>query len=61
VVNRRYQKFGLLGANAFTGPDRTFGPAQGIAPEAEQFRGLGAPRGFWIGLRCTFGNTPARD
>ena len=61
VFNRRYQNFGLLGANAFTGPDRTFGPAQGIASEAEQFRGLGAPRGFWIGLRCTFGNTPARD
>ena len=61
VTNRRYQNFGLLGANAFTGPDRSFGPAQGIAPEPEQFRGLGAPRGFWVGLRYSFGNTRAGD
>jgi outer membrane receptor protein involved in Fe transport len=61
LFNRRYQNFGLLGSNAFTGPDRTFGPAQGIAPEAEQFRGLGAPRGFWIGLRYAFGNTRPTD
>jgi len=61
VTNRRYQNFGLLGANAFTGPDRSFGPAQGIAPESEQFRGLGAPRGFWVGLRYTFGNTQSVD
>ena len=57
LFNRQYQNFGLLGANAFTGPDRTFGPALGIDPVAEQFRGIGAPRGFWIGLRYTFGNT----
>jgi outer membrane receptor protein involved in Fe transport len=50
-----YQNFALLGADAFTGPDRTFGPALGIDPVSEQFRGLGAPRGFWIGLRYTFG------
>src|SRR5262249_11649730 len=61
VFDRRYQNFGLLGANAFTGPDRTFGPALGIAPEPEQFRGLGAPRGYWIGLRYTFGNTRRAD
>ena len=57
LFDRRYQNFGLLGANAFTGPDRTFGPALGIEPVAEQFRGLGSPRGFWIGLRYTFANT----
>jgi iron complex outermembrane recepter protein len=59
LFNRQYQNFGLLGANAFTGPDRTFGPALGIAPISEQFRGIGAPRGFWIGLRYTFGGTRA--
>jgi len=57
LFDRRYQNFGLLGANAFTGPDRTFGPAQGIDPVSEQFRGLGSPRGFWIGLRYTFADT----
>src|SRR5450631_662888 len=59
LFNRQYQSLGLLGANAFTGPDRTFGPALGIAPVSEQFRGIGAPRGFWIGLRYTFGATRA--
>jgi iron complex outermembrane receptor protein len=59
LFNRQYQSFGLLGANAFTGPDRTFGPALGIDPVSEQFRGIGAPRGFWIGLRYTFGATRA--
>ena len=61
LFNRHYQNFGLLGANAFTGPDRTFGPAVGIDPVSEQFRGLGAPRGFWIGLRYTFGKTHATN
>ena len=59
LFNRQYQSLGLLGANAFTGPGRTFGPALGIAPVSEQFRGIGAPRGFWIGLRYTFGATRA--
>ena len=61
VFNRAYQNFGLLGANAFTGPGRTFGPALGIAPVNEQFRGLGSPRGFWIGLNYSFGHTRAAD
>jgi iron complex outermembrane recepter protein len=59
LFNRQYQNFGLLGANAFTGPDRTFGPAVGIDPVSEQFRGLGAPRGFWVGLRYSFGKMHA--
>ena len=57
LFDRRYQNFGLLGANAFTGPDRTFGPGQGIDPVSEEFRGVGAPRGFWIGLRYAFADT----
>lgn len=55
LLNRPYQNFGLLSANAFTGPGRSFGPALGIDPVAEQFRGLGTPRGFWIGVRYGFG------
>jgi iron complex outermembrane receptor protein len=51
VFDRRYANFGTLGENFFTGPNRTFGPAVGVDPQPEQFRGLGAPRGIWIGLR----------
>lgn len=54
VLDRRYANFALLGENAFTGPDRTFGPAAGIAPVAEQFRALGPPRGAWVGVRVAF-------
>ena len=54
LFDRRYANFGLLGSNVFTGPDRSFGPAAGIAPIAEQFRALGAPRGVWVGVRVTF-------
>jgi len=61
LFNHQYQNFGLLGANAFTGPDRTFGAVLGIDPVSEQFRGLGAPRGFWVGLRYSFGNTHSTD
>jgi outer membrane receptor protein involved in Fe transport len=50
----RYSNFGLLGLNAFTGPGQTFGPAQGIAATAEQFRAPGAPRGIFVGLRYRF-------
>lgn len=57
LFNQQYQNFGLLGANAFTGPKRTFGPAVGIDPVSEQFRGVGAPFGLWIGLRYSFGNS----
>ncbi|HEY8623838.1 MAG TPA: TonB-dependent receptor [Casimicrobiaceae bacterium] len=51
LFDRRYQNFGLLGANAFTGPARTFGPALGLDPMAEQFRAVGVPRTLWIGVR----------
>lgn len=54
LFDRRYANFGLLGTNVFTGPDRSFGPAAGIAAVAEQFRAPGAPRGVWIGVRVGF-------
>jgi outer membrane receptor protein involved in Fe transport len=59
LFDRRYSNFALLGSNVFTGPDRTFGPAAGIAPIAEQFRALGAPRGVWAGVRVAFDAPPA--
>jgi iron complex outermembrane receptor protein len=54
LFDRRYANFGLLGANVFTGPDRSFGPAAGVAPVAEPFRALGAPGGVWAGVRIAF-------
>jgi outer membrane receptor protein involved in Fe transport len=55
VFDRRYFNFGVVGENFFTGPNRTFGPAAGFDPVAEQFRGPGAPRGAWLGIRYAFG------
>lgn len=54
VFDRRYYNFGVVGENFFTGPEQTFGPAVGVDPEAEQFRGPGAPRGVWIGVKYSF-------
>jgi outer membrane receptor protein involved in Fe transport len=54
LFDRRYANFGLLGENVFTGPDRTFGPAAGVAPASEQFRAPGSPRGAWVGVRVRF-------
>ncbi|HTT11924.1 MAG TPA: TonB-dependent receptor [Burkholderiaceae bacterium] len=48
LFNREYANFGILGENVFTGPNRSFDPANA---QAESFRGLGAPRGAWVGLR----------
>lgn len=56
VLDRRYSNFGVVGQNFFTGPGRTFGPAVGIDPVNEQFRGPGAPIGAWIGVRYSLGN-----
>ena len=61
LFDRRYQTFALLGANVFTGPNNTFGPAQGIDPVAEQFRASAPPRGIWVGLRYALGRPPARN
>ena len=55
VLDRRYSNFGVVGQNFFTGPGRTFGPAAGVDPVNEQFRGPGAPIGAWIGARYSFG------
>ncbi|MGI9026771.1 MAG: TonB-dependent receptor domain-containing protein, partial [Burkholderiaceae bacterium] len=52
LFDRRYANFGVIGANFFTGPNRTFGPAAGVDPATEQFRSPGVPRGAWVGLRC---------
>jgi len=48
VLDKRYAGQGLLGLNVFNGPDHAFAPDAGVP---EQFRGMGAPRGAWIGLR----------
>jgi outer membrane receptor protein involved in Fe transport len=58
AFDRRYANFGLLGANVFDGPDRSFGPALGIAPVMEQFRALGMPRTVSLGVRATFDESP---
>ena len=55
VFDRRYANFAVVGKNFFTGPGRTFGPAAGVDPVNEQFRGPGAPIGAWIGVRYSFG------
>jgi iron complex outermembrane receptor protein len=51
IFDRTYANFGLLGRNVFTGPERSFNAAN---PVNEQFRGYGAPRGIWIGLRTSW-------
>ena len=48
LLDRQYANFAILGQNVFTGPGRSFDPGN---PMNESFRGLGAPRGAWAGLR----------
>jgi outer membrane receptor protein involved in Fe transport len=55
ALDRRYSNFGVVGQNFFTGPGRTFGPAAGVDPANEQFRGPGAPIGAWLGVSYSFG------
>jgi outer membrane receptor protein involved in Fe transport len=52
LFDRRYQSFGVLGENFFTGPGNSFNPA-GAA--SEQFVTPGAPRALWISLRYETG------
>jgi outer membrane receptor protein involved in Fe transport len=54
LFDKQYYNFAVLGENFFTGPGRSFGPASGTEPVPEQFRAIGAPRGFWIGFRYSF-------
>ena len=51
LFDREYANFGILGRNAFVGPDRGFDNANAVN---EQFRGYGAARGIWIGLRYSW-------
>ena len=51
LFDRQYANFGILGRNAFAGPDRTFDAVNAVN---EQFRGYGAPRGIWIGMRYSW-------
>jgi iron complex outermembrane recepter protein len=48
LFDRSYATFGVLGANAFTGPGRSF---YGANPVGEQFRGYGMPRSVAVNLR----------
>jgi iron complex outermembrane receptor protein len=48
LFDRKYSNFGLLGENFFNGPGRTY---DATAVTNDQFRGPGAPRGAWVGLR----------
>jgi iron complex outermembrane recepter protein len=51
LFDRRYQTAGVLGANFFVGPGRTFSPAA----VSEAFRTPGNVRSFWLGVRSRFG------
>lgn len=48
LFDKRYADFGVLGENVFNGPGHSFSPD---ATTSEQFLGMGAPRGVWVGLR----------
>jgi hypothetical protein len=47
LFNKRYASYAVLGQNFFNGPNHTF---DGDNPVNEQFLGVGAPRGIWVGL-----------
>jgi outer membrane receptor protein involved in Fe transport len=51
LLNREYANFGLLGRNVFTGPGHSFDGENALG---EHFRGYGAPRGLWLGLRYSW-------
>jgi iron complex outermembrane receptor protein len=48
LLNKHYASFAILGQNFFNGANHTF---DGANPVNEQFLGIGAPRGAWVGLR----------
>ena len=59
LFNRQYASFGILDRNAFSGPSRSFngsfnGSFDNANAAGEQFRGYGAPRGAWVGLRLSW-------
>ncbi|MFN0315501.1 MAG: TonB-dependent receptor domain-containing protein, partial [Burkholderiales bacterium] len=51
LFDKKYETFGILGANFFSGPNRTFDSAA----TDEQFRSAGAPRAAWVGIKYAFG------
>lgn len=51
LLDKQYANFGILGQNYFMGPNRSF---EADNPVTEQFRGYGAPRGIWAGLRYSW-------
>jgi outer membrane receptor protein involved in Fe transport len=51
LLDKRYANFGILGRNYFNGPGHAYDAAN---PAIEQFRGYGAPRGIWAGLRYSW-------
>lgn len=57
LFNRRYESFGVLGQNFFTGPGNAFNAAGAVA---EQFRSPGAPRAAWISVRYELDDRPRR-
>jgi iron complex outermembrane recepter protein len=52
LFDRHYQTFGVLGQNAFIGPNNTFDMSGASA--TEQFRSPGAPLGIWVGVKYAF-------
>jgi outer membrane receptor protein involved in Fe transport len=60
LLDTRPASFAVLGQNAFTGPDRSFGPAVGSPVVPEQFRSVAAPRGAWLTLEYRFGGGAAQ-
>lgn len=50
VFDRRYENFAILGENFF--PGGIYNPG---AAFSEPFYGVGAPRGFWVGVRYDMG------
>lgn len=55
VFDTKYETFGILGNNVF--PGGVYDPTNA---RSEQFRGVGAPRAFWIGVRYDFAK-PAKQ
>ncbi len=47
LFDRRYQNFGILGSDFFSGPGASYAP-QSAAPQ--QFRSPGTPLGAWVGV-----------
>jgi iron complex outermembrane receptor protein len=48
LFDRQYANFGILSQNFFAGPNHTFDGGNAVN---EQFRGVGVPRGAWLGIR----------